>query len=173
MEEDVIDDPRLSTVEARNHCIASRTSVMACDVYSIARSGGIPWHERSPFAAQQWPPVIPILPEHHTNWGCPPVATGSTMHTRTTGVNNQQRGPSMVSASAKEFPPGRLDTVNECLWLNRGDKDDERIRLRSEHSWGPQAMNLASAPAHESKPSRDAPSCSLSMTILRCAIGSS
>jgi len=34
----------------------------------------------------------------------------------------------MVRASTKEFPPFRLDTVNECLWRNRDDAD-ERIRL--------------------------------------------
>jgi predicted ATPase len=34
----------------------------------------------------------------------------------------------MVSASTKEFPPFRLDTVNECLWRNR-DEAEERIRL--------------------------------------------
>jgi hypothetical protein len=32
MKEHVMDDSRLSTVEARNPCIASRPSVMACDV---------------------------------------------------------------------------------------------------------------------------------------------
>ena len=37
--------------------------------------------------------------------------------------------PSMVSGSTKEFPPFRLDTVNECLWRHRDDEDDERIRL--------------------------------------------
>ncbi len=45
--------------------------------------------------------------------------------------------PSMVSARSREFPPFRLDTVNECLWRNRNnrdksrdhDKNDERIRL--------------------------------------------
>ena len=34
----------------------------------------------------------------------------------------------MVRASTKEFPPFRLDTVNECLWRNRDDAE-ERIRL--------------------------------------------
>ena len=34
----------------------------------------------------------------------------------------------MVRASTKEFPPFRLDTVNECLWRNRHDAE-ERIRL--------------------------------------------
>jgi DNA-binding winged helix-turn-helix (wHTH) protein/tetratricopeptide (TPR) repeat protein len=29
----------------------------------------------------------------------------------------------------KQFPPFRLDTVNECLWRHRDDGDDERIRL--------------------------------------------
>jgi DNA-binding winged helix-turn-helix (wHTH) protein len=29
----------------------------------------------------------------------------------------------------KEFPPFRLDTVNECLWRHRDGADDERIRL--------------------------------------------
>lgn len=29
----------------------------------------------------------------------------------------------------KEFPPFRLDVVNECLWRHRPDGDDERIRL--------------------------------------------
>src|SRR6202522_651525 len=37
--------------------------------------------------------------------------------------------PNMVGASTKEFPPFRLDMVNECLWRRRGDEDDERIRL--------------------------------------------
>ena len=37
--------------------------------------------------------------------------------------------PSMVRASTKVFPPYRLDTVNECLWRNRGHEDDQRIRL--------------------------------------------
>ena len=37
--------------------------------------------------------------------------------------------PSMISASMKEFPPFRLDTVNECLWRLEDDGDDERIRL--------------------------------------------
>jgi predicted ATPase len=35
----------------------------------------------------------------------------------------------MISASAKEFAPFRLDMINECLWCHRDDKDDERIRL--------------------------------------------
>ena len=35
----------------------------------------------------------------------------------------------MVRASTKDFPPYRLDTVNECLWRHRNDKDDERIFL--------------------------------------------
>jgi predicted ATPase len=34
----------------------------------------------------------------------------------------------MVRVSAKEFPPFRLDTVNECLWRDRDDAE-ERIRL--------------------------------------------
>jgi DNA-binding winged helix-turn-helix (wHTH) protein len=29
----------------------------------------------------------------------------------------------------KEFPPFRLDTVNQCLWRHRDAEDDERIRL--------------------------------------------
>jgi len=29
----------------------------------------------------------------------------------------------------REFPPFRLDTVNECLWRRWDDRDDERIRL--------------------------------------------
>src|SRR5258706_7600832 len=54
----------------------------------------------------------PIWPEHHSNWGCALVATGSTMHTMTTGVNNHSRqGLSMLSANAKEFAASRLDTV--------------------------------------------------------------
>jgi len=28
-----------------------------------------------------------------------------------------------------EFPPFRLDSDNECLWRNRDDETDERIRL--------------------------------------------
>ena len=35
----------------------------------------------------------------------------------------------MERASSREFPPFRLDTVNECLWRNRNDKGDERICL--------------------------------------------
>jgi predicted ATPase len=35
----------------------------------------------------------------------------------------------MISASTKEFPPFRLDTVNECLWRHQDSGDDERIRL--------------------------------------------
>ena len=37
--------------------------------------------------------------------------------------------PGMVSPSAKEFPPFRLDTVNECLWRHRDTGSDERILL--------------------------------------------
>ena len=37
--------------------------------------------------------------------------------------------PNMRSVSTKEFPPFRLDTVNECLWRRQDDADDERIRL--------------------------------------------
>ena len=37
--------------------------------------------------------------------------------------------PSTVSTSAKEFPPFRLDTVNECLWRHRDTGSDERILL--------------------------------------------
>ena len=37
--------------------------------------------------------------------------------------------PSMVSPSAKEFPPFRLDPVNECLWRRRDTGSDERILL--------------------------------------------
>src|SRR6266404_1770240 len=39
----------------------------------------------------------PISPEHHSNWGCALVATGSTMHTKTTGVNNQQTRPQSLT----------------------------------------------------------------------------
>ncbi len=37
--------------------------------------------------------------------------------------------PGVVSASAKEFAPFRLDTVNECLWRHESTGSDERIRL--------------------------------------------
>jgi predicted ATPase len=37
--------------------------------------------------------------------------------------------PSRASASTREFPPFRLDAINECLWHHRGDGDDERVRL--------------------------------------------
>ena len=37
--------------------------------------------------------------------------------------------PNIRSLSTKEFPPFRLDTVNECLWRRRDDGDEERIRL--------------------------------------------
>ena len=37
--------------------------------------------------------------------------------------------PNIRSLSTKEFPPFRLDTVNECLWRHRDDGDEERIRL--------------------------------------------
>jgi DNA-binding winged helix-turn-helix (wHTH) protein len=36
---------------------------------------------------------------------------------------------SVISARPKEFPPFRLDAVNECLWRRRDDESDERIRL--------------------------------------------
>jgi DNA-binding winged helix-turn-helix (wHTH) protein len=46
------------------------------------------------------------------------------------------RGPRLVnrhhdsaSASTKEFPPFRLDLVNQCLWRRRDAEDDERILL--------------------------------------------
>src|SRR5271165_3923700 len=29
----------------------------------------------------------------------------------------------------REFPPFRLDTLNQCLWRHRENGDDERIRL--------------------------------------------
>src|SRR5207237_9565780 len=32
-------------------------------------------------------------------------------------------------SSMKEFPPFRLDTVNQCLWRHRDNGDDDRIRL--------------------------------------------
>jgi DNA-binding winged helix-turn-helix (wHTH) protein len=37
--------------------------------------------------------------------------------------------PSMAIPSAKEFPPFRLDTVNECLWRHRATGSEERILL--------------------------------------------
>ena len=37
--------------------------------------------------------------------------------------------PNLTSASTKEFPPFRLDPVNECLWRRRDNGDDERVRL--------------------------------------------
>jgi predicted ATPase/DNA-binding winged helix-turn-helix (wHTH) protein len=37
--------------------------------------------------------------------------------------------PSIANTSAKEFPPFRLDTVNECLWRHRDAANDERILL--------------------------------------------
>jgi hypothetical protein len=84
----------------------------------------------------------------------------------------------MISPSAKEFPPSRLETLNECLWRHRGHRDDERIGLRSDQSWGPRkesrlhrdigrttadvtsdeappgvhALNLVRGGVHESKP---------------------
>ncbi len=39
------------------------------------------------------------------------------------------RHPRMVSASAKEFPPFRLDPVNQCLWRRGDTGDDKRILL--------------------------------------------
>src|SRR5258706_5098421 len=38
----------------------------------------------------------PIWPEHHSNWGCALVATGCTMHTRTTGVQGVTKEVSHV-----------------------------------------------------------------------------
>jgi predicted ATPase/DNA-binding winged helix-turn-helix (wHTH) protein len=35
----------------------------------------------------------------------------------------------LTGTRTKEFPPFRLDAVNECLWRSRDDGDDERIRL--------------------------------------------
>jgi predicted ATPase len=37
--------------------------------------------------------------------------------------------PSIASSSTREFPPFRLDTVNECLWRRRANGDDEQIRV--------------------------------------------
>jgi hypothetical protein len=37
--------------------------------------------------------------------------------------------PNSISVSTKEFPPFRLDRVNECLWRHHDDGDEERIRL--------------------------------------------
>jgi len=39
------------------------------------------------------------------------------------------RHPRMVSASAKEFPPFRLDPVNQCLWRRGDAREDERVLL--------------------------------------------
>jgi len=39
------------------------------------------------------------------------------------------RHPEMVSASAKEFPPFRLDTMNQCLWRRADAGEDERVML--------------------------------------------
>src|SRR5271166_1509978 len=39
------------------------------------------------------------------------------------------RHPEMVSASAKEFPPFRLDTMNQCLWRRADAGEDERVVL--------------------------------------------
>ncbi len=39
------------------------------------------------------------------------------------------RHPRLVSASAKEFPPFRLDPVNECLWRREDAGEDERVLL--------------------------------------------
>jgi len=40
------------------------------------------------------------------------VATGSTMHIKTIGVNNQQTGPQHDKRNCKGIPPSPLDTVN-------------------------------------------------------------
>lgn len=37
--------------------------------------------------------------------------------------------PSIESASAKEFPPFRLDMVNQCLWRRGEEGEDERVLL--------------------------------------------
>src|SRR5271166_2374057 len=49
---------------------------------------------------------------------------------RTKGANTMSAARhSIVRGSTKEFPPFRLDTVNECLWRHQDGGDDERIRL--------------------------------------------
>jgi len=49
----------------------------------------------------------------------------------------QPSGPRLVtghhgsaSASTKEFPPFRLDTINQCLWRRRDSGEDERVPLK-------------------------------------------
>ena len=58
-------------------------------------------------------PVVPVA-------SSPPVGAGKNM---------TATRPSPSTASAKEFPPFRLDTVNECLWRQQDRGGDERIPL--------------------------------------------
>src|SRR5271166_4000346 len=41
----------------------------------------------------------------------------------------QQCRTSVSKTTMKEFYPFLLDTINECLWLQKVDEDDEKIRL--------------------------------------------
>src|SRR5208337_2011458 len=62
--------------------------------------------------------------------GFPQGGIGSTMRDKDERTNTMSAARhSIVSGSTKEFPPFRLDTVNECLWRHQDGGDDERIRL--------------------------------------------
>jgi len=37
--------------------------------------------------------------------------------------------PNVASTGAKEFPPFRLDAVNQCLWRRRDGEEDQRVLL--------------------------------------------
>jgi len=70
------------------------------------------------------------------------MATTSTVVIRTipttqSGISAQPKGPRLVtghhvsaSTSTKDFPPFRLDTVNQCLWRCRHSGEDERVPLK-------------------------------------------
>ena len=45
------------------------------------------------------------------------------------GVEEVRKEEDAFSATMKDFPPFRLDTVNQCLWRHRDKGDDERILL--------------------------------------------
>ena len=51
------------------------------------------------------------------------------LHTQSRPARGAASRPRMASADAKEFPPFRLDPVNQCLWRHGDAAGDERVML--------------------------------------------
>src|SRR4051794_6632899 len=54
--------------------------------------------------------------------------SGSGAQSRGSGLVTGQHGS--ARASSKEFPPFRLDTVNQCLWRCEDSGEDEHVPLK-------------------------------------------